>query len=260
MAHNLPKTPPPPPPPFKAWHYVTGQDALRSRADYEPYFPSERALTIATTQWLNCSPGYSWLPWQSYGSLKKLQPTGAEKYIFTHSIIVTMTMGNNYYYSHSMMQVSLHHLISVQLGSKGVWGLKVWLCTLPLLYRGVDLPGFTLGFAFIGTMCQGQTSVGLTQDVLGTVDTVGSIAAHELGHIFSMEHDEGRYGMWAWRVWNLNVVRVWSVSMWVHVHMEVSMKCMEYGTWTWRCMSREYGISLRWAWSEHGEWDVRVPL
>ena len=54
--------------------------------------------------------------------------------------------------------------------------------------RGTDLPGQTRGFARIGTMCEGRSAVGLTQDY-ASADTVGAIAAHELGHIFSMEHD-----------------------------------------------------------------------
>ena len=61
--------------------------------------------------------------------------------------------------------------------------------------RGVDLEGNTVGRAFIGTMCRGQVSVGVSQDGGRPLDSVGSTAAHELGHIFSMEHDDGEFGV-----------------------------------------------------------------
>ena len=65
------------------------------------------------------------------------------------------------------------------------------LNSIPLLYRGVDLMGNTVGKAFVGTMCRGASSVGLSQDGgSGPVASVGSVAAHELGHIFSMQHDD----------------------------------------------------------------------
>lgn len=56
--------------------------------------------------------------------------------------------------------------------------------------RGVDILGSTVGIAFIGTMCRGRSSVGLSQDGRGSLAAVGSTAAHELGHIFSMDHDD----------------------------------------------------------------------
>ena len=39
-------------------------------------------------------------------------------------------------------------------------------------------------------MCNEFTSVGLSQDRRSGVDAVGSTAAHELGHIFNMDHDD----------------------------------------------------------------------
>ena len=51
------------------------------------------------------------------------------------------------------------------------------------------MDGSTVGLAFVNTMCQGSTSVGLTQDAGDPLEFVGSTAAHELGHIFSMGHD-----------------------------------------------------------------------
>ena len=56
-------------------------------------------------------------------------------------------------------------------------------------HRGVDLNGNTVGIAFIRAMCSDSNSVGVTQDGGGSLDQVGSTAAHELGHIFNMDHD-----------------------------------------------------------------------
>ena len=49
-----------------------------------------------------------------------------------------------------------------------------------------------MGLANLGTMCNDHFSVGLSQDGRMSVEGVGSIAAHELGHLFNMEHDDGR--------------------------------------------------------------------
>ena len=40
-------------------------------------------------------------------------------------------------------------------------------------------------------MC-GISSVGVSQDRRSGVDAVGSTAAHELGHILNMQHDDGQ--------------------------------------------------------------------
>lgn len=57
----------------------------------------------------------------------------------------------------------------------------------------MNLLGSTVGLAFVGTMCSFRNSVGLTQDGgRGSVVGVASTAAHELGHIFNMQHDDGR--------------------------------------------------------------------
>ncbi len=58
-----------------------------------------------------------------------------------------------------------------------------------LTCSGVDLDGPTAGLAFKSTMCDDQSSVGLVQDKSNDVESVGSIAAHELGHILNMDHD-----------------------------------------------------------------------
>ena len=44
-----------------------------------------------------------------------------------------------------------------------------------------------MGLAFAGAMC-GSQSVGLTQDGGRSLTSVVSTAAHELGHIFDMNH------------------------------------------------------------------------
>ena len=56
-------------------------------------------------------------------------------------------------------------------------------------HSGIDLSGTTVGFAFVGTMCSETSSVGLTQDGGRSLSSTASIAAHELGHIFNMNHD-----------------------------------------------------------------------
>ena len=64
--------------------------------------------------------------------------------------------------------------------------------SLSLYRRGIDISGNTVGFAFVGTMCSTLSSIGLSQDRRSGVDSVGSTAAHELGHIFNMAHDDGQ--------------------------------------------------------------------
>ena len=64
-----------------------------------------------------------------------------------------------------------------------------------LIYcRGINLNGSTVGRAFIGTMCNARSSLGLTEDG-GTrpLATVIAIASHEVGHNFNMRHDDGMY-------------------------------------------------------------------
>ena len=46
-------------------------------------------------------------------------------------------------------------------------------------------------------MCLGRYSSGLVQDTGSSVAFLASTAAHELGHILNMEHDDGRKYMLA---------------------------------------------------------------
>ena len=59
-------------------------------------------------------------------------------------------------------------------------------------FRGIDVDDPVAGRAFVGTMCTGN-SVGFTEDGGRTRSQVFAIAAHELGHIFNMDHDDGSY-------------------------------------------------------------------
>ena len=59
------------------------------------------------------------------------------------------------------------------------------------VHSGIDLDGSTVGLAPVGAMCS-RISGGLTQDTGASTAIVSSIAAHEMGHIFNMNHDDGR--------------------------------------------------------------------
>ena len=60
---------------------------------------------------------------------------------------------------------------------------------LCFINSGIDLDGSTVGIAFIGTMCSTTGSVGVTQDGGRSLSSTASTAAHELGHVFNMNHD-----------------------------------------------------------------------
>ena len=57
-------------------------------------------------------------------------------------------------------------------------------------YSGIEFNGTTIGIAFTATMCVYlQSSVGIVQDGGEQIDKLISTTAHELGHIFAMDHD-----------------------------------------------------------------------
>ena len=62
---------------------------------------------------------------------------------------------------------------------------------LNLFSSGQNIDGNTVGVALVGTMCNRFSSFGVTQDGTRTLTSVATTAAHELGHIFNMEHDDG---------------------------------------------------------------------
>lgn len=72
--------------------------------------------------------------------------------------------------------------------------VRWWVC-IALFNRGQDLSGNTVGIAYLNTMC-GSASVGLVQDGSRSTSSTGSTFAHELGHIFSMEHDTSMHTCW----------------------------------------------------------------
>ena len=56
----------------------------------------------------------------------------------------------------------------------------------------MNLAGSTIGIAFVGQVCNSDLSTGVTEDGLTrSLDFVVTIASHELGHIFNMQHDNG---------------------------------------------------------------------
>ena len=48
-----------------------------------------------------------------------------------------------------------------------------------------------MGIAYIRTMCSDTHSIGVTQDRGRAINSLGATAAHELGHILNMNHDDG---------------------------------------------------------------------
>jgi hypothetical protein len=84
MAHNLPET--------------------RGRgADYEyNYFPSERALTslLPLTSNYPMTQPLTWPFLTALAELRRLEEIATHEYIFAHSSVVAMAMGNKVYKSH----------------------------------------------------------------------------------------------------------------------------------------------------------------
>ena len=58
---------------------------------------------------------------------------------------------------------------------------------LSLPHRGISLNSFVVGLAYVSGMCSSY-SVNLVED-FGSLPAVASTTAHELGHLFSMQHD-----------------------------------------------------------------------
>ncbi|XP_064381909.1 zinc metalloproteinase-disintegrin-like EoMP06 isoform X2 [Halichondria panicea] len=59
-----------------------------------------------------------------------------------------------------------------------------------MLFTSINIDGNTVGIANVRGMCSRLRSVGLTEDRGRSVESTGAIAAHELGHIFNMDHDD----------------------------------------------------------------------
>ena len=68
--------------------------------------------------------------------------------------------------------------------------ISTLLFNIDSFIRGQHLAGPTVGLAYVGTMCRRSTAIGITQDGGRSLDSAGAIAAHELGHILNMRHDD----------------------------------------------------------------------
>ena len=66
--------------------------------------------------------------------------------------------------------------------------------------RDINIDGGTVGISNMGTMCRCPSSSGLTQDGGRSLNAVVTTAAHELGHIFNMNHDDGKSNRMEWEL------------------------------------------------------------
>ena len=57
--------------------------------------------------------------------------------------------------------------------------------------RGNDFSSNTIGIAYLNTMC-GSASVGIVLDSHRSAQGTGSTFAHEMGHLFGIDHDDSR--------------------------------------------------------------------
>ena len=65
------------------------------------------------------------------------------------------------------------------------------MCAYLITNRGQDLTQNTVGIAFLNTMC-GSASVGVVQDGRRSTSSTGSTFAHEVGHLFNLDHDTSK--------------------------------------------------------------------
>ena len=70
--------------------------------------------------------------------------------------------------------------------------IRTYYIVITLIDRGNDFSGSTIGIAYLNTMC-GSASVGIVQDRHRAALATGSTFAHEMGHLFGMDHDSGEH-------------------------------------------------------------------
>ena len=96
------------------------------------------------------------------------------------------TLLDNFHAHLRLRTSSFDSAMLITLAVLSLFFFKFYLC---VMCSGIDLDGQTIGLAPIGAMCS-RISAGLTQDTGTSVASVSSTAAHELGHIFNMNHDD----------------------------------------------------------------------
>ena len=97
------------------------------------------------------------------------------------------TLLNNF---HEHLDFGLEQYDSAMLITSVMPSLSLFNFILLCICSGIDFDGSTIGYAPVGAMCRGSRAAGLTQDTGASTESVASTVAHEMGHIFNMNHDD----------------------------------------------------------------------
>ena len=93
---------------------------------------------------------------------------------------------------HEYLSLGLEQYDSAMLITSVIPSQCLFNFILLCICSGIDFDGFITGNAPVGAMCMGSRAAGLTQDTGASTESVASTVAHEMGHIFNMNHDDER--------------------------------------------------------------------